>query len=242
MKKILSLVLCGVMCCTLLTGCGNDHLSKDNSSNFSKTESTSESTGKIENWDKNRIGDTLSNNDEIQENIIYRVEKMEDGNYILFFKNNNDYGVNIFFYLDYYDSSKSMENMIGTMQATASCVKAGGIGAVKINNITANYDTYKVRLVVQKKDFEDGSQYIDFEESEKDGKLNISAINNYEDDLKGVNVMVVYYKDNKIITCDEANVGYGRYVIVSDYPKNENNEKLDYDKYEIYLNTAYISQ
>lgn len=24
MKKILSLVLCGVMCCTLLTGCGDE--------------------------------------------------------------------------------------------------------------------------------------------------------------------------------------------------------------------------
>ena len=72
--------------------------------------------------------------------------------------------------------------------------------------------------------------------------MKINAINNYEDDIKGLVTTVLYYKNNKVVAYDIADVGYGRYIIVTDYPKDQNNNKIDYDKYEIYLNTAYISQ
>ena len=40
--------------------------------------------------------------------------------------------------------------------------------------------------------------------------MKINAINNYEDDIKGLVTTVLYYKNNKVVAYDIADVGYGR--------------------------------
>ena len=142
--------------------------------------------------------------------------------------------------MKFYFSSNDMDT--GVREEHISCLKPNGVGAIILKDITREYIDYKLQIEVEKKDFEDGSNYIEFEESIKDNKLKINAINNYEDDIKGLVTTVLYYKNNKVVAYDIADVGYGRYIIVTDYPKDQNNNKIDYDKYEIYLNTAYISQ
>ena len=102
--------------------------------------------------------------------------------------------------------------------------------------------SYKMQFTVKKKEFEDGSTNISFKETEKDGKLKISGINNNEKDLSNFNATVVFYKNNKIVTAIHEDNGYGGLNVVKDYPKDKDGNKLDYDKYEIYLNSAYISQ
>jgi hypothetical protein len=225
-----------------MTGCGNSKEDSNNNVTDSNKTQVKETSNKIIDWNKDRVGDSLSTSDNETDNIIYRVEQIEDGDYIVYLKNNNNYGVNLFVYLDFYDSSESADSSVSQGQSNISCLKAGGIGAIKIKNVTTQHDSYKVRLLVQEKEFEDASQYVEFEEYEKDGDLKINAINNSNDEIKGLVVSVVYYLNNKIVAFDEADVGYGRYAIVTEYPKDNDGNKIEYDKYEIYLNTAYISQ
>lgn len=231
--------MCGVIVIGLTTGCNNSQTNKDES-NSSNANNVNESTKKIQNWNKDRIGDSLTSNDETYENVTYKLERLDSGDYVLYVKNNNDYGINLFATLKFYFSSDEMDT--GVREEHISCLKAKGVGAIILKDITREYIDYKLQLRVEKKDFEDGSKYIDFEESIKDGKLKINAINNYDDEIKGLVATVLYYKNNKLVSYDIADVGYGRYIIVTDYPKDENGNKVDYDKYEIYLNTAYINQ
>lgn len=242
MKKTFLFIMCGVMALTLVTGCGNEKQEKQSSSSSNNNvNDQSSSTGEIKNWNANRKGESLSNTDE-QDGIVYRVEKMEDGDYILFFKNTNDYGINIFADLNFYNSESGLQSPMGSVRRTLACVKAGTIGAIVFNDITRSYDSYKMQFTVQQKEFEDGSTNISFKETEKDGKLKISGINNNEKDLSNFNATVVFYKNNKIVTAIHEDNGYGGLNVVKDYPKDKDGNKLDYDKYEIYLNSAYISQ
>ena len=212
MKKTFLFIMCGVMALTLVTGCGNEKQEKQSSSSSNNNvNDQSSSTGEIKNWNANRKGESLSNTDE-QDGIVYRVEKMEDGDYILFFKNTNDYGINIFADLNFYNSESGLQSPMGSVRRTLACVKAGTIGAIVFNDITRSYDSYKMQFTVQQKEFEDGS------------------------------TTVVFYKNNKIVTAIHEDNGYGGLNVVKDYPKDKDGNKLDYDKYEIYLNSAYISQ
>ena len=82
MKKTFLFIMCGVMALTLVTGCGNEKQEKQSSSSSNNNvNDQSSSTGEIKNWNANRKGESLSNTDE-QDGIVYRVEKMEDGDYI----------------------------------------------------------------------------------------------------------------------------------------------------------------
>ncbi len=239
-RKILMFLICGVIVLGLTTGCGNDKKQSDEKNNSSNNNNVKEVAKKISDWDKNRVGDSLTSDDGVYENVIYKLEKLESGDYVLYVKNNNDYGINLFATLKFYFSSDEMDT--GIREEHISCLKAKGVGAIILKDITREYIDYKLQLRVEKKDFVDGSKYIDFEESIKDNKLKINAVNNYDDEIKGLVVTVLYYKNNKVVSYETADVGYGRYIIVTDYPKNKNGDKVDYDKYEIYLNTAYISQ
>ncbi len=241
-RKLLIGFMCGVIMLGL-TGCGNNNESNNNinKNNNSQVEEKQEK-GKIKDWNKNRTGDNLTNSDEEQDRIIYKLEKMEDGNYILFFKNTNDYGINIFADLDFYDSKVSTQTSNGTRRVTVPNVSSNTVGALVFKDITLDYDSYKMYFTVQKNEFEDGSNNIDFEEKTKDGKLKINGINNNKKELANFNATVVYYKDNKILTAVHEDNGYGGTNVVKDYPKDKDGNKLEYDKYEIYLNSAYISQ
>lgn len=240
-KKLLGILLCGILIIGL-TGCGNNEKKENVTDNNKTQENDKKETNKIKEWNKNRTGDNLTNSDDEQDGIIYKVEKMEDGNYILFFKNTNDYGINIFADLDFYDSKVSTQTSNGTRRVTVPNVSPNTVGALVFKDITLNYDSYKMYFTVQKNEFEDGSDNIDFEEKTKDGKLKINGINNNKKELANFNATVVYYKDNKILTAVHEDNGYGGTNIVKDYPQDKDGNKLEYDRYEIYLNSAYISQ
>lgn len=239
MKKVLMFMLCGVMLLGLTTGCGNEK-NNDTDKKDSSNSEVKESSNKIKDWDKNRIGDKLSTSNDSYENVTYKLDRLDSGDYVLYVKNNNDYGINLFATLKFYFSTNEMDT--GVREEHISCLKSNGVAAIILKDITREYIDYKLQLRVEKKDFEDGSKYIEFEEKVKDGKLKINAINNYEEEIKGLVVTVLYYKDNKVVSYEIADVGYGRYIIVTDYPKDKDGNKVDYDNYEIYLNTAYINQ
>lgn len=241
-RKNILFLICGILVLGVITGCGNNTTENEKSKTMSNESNENQTIGtkKINDWNKNRVGDTLSSSDNDIDNILYRVEKAEDGTYVLYVKNNNDYGVNLFIKMKFYQSSN--KDKVLDKSDTISCFDVNGIGAITFKNIPEEYDNYEVSITVNKKAFESASTYVSFEETIKDGNLKINAVNSYKEDIKGLVVTVLYYKNNKVVASETADVGYGRYAIVSDYPKDENDTKIDYDDYEIYLNTAYISQ
>ena len=223
-KKILVILLIGLVMIGI-TGCNSNDNSKDINKPSDNKENQTKTISAIT---------SLSGTEEI-DGIEYKVEKIEDGDYIMFIKNNNSTGVRLFAYLLFYKDGDEIDHR--QSQNNIDYFAPGAVGAIHLKDINYDYNYYKVRFDVQENKYEDYSKYITFKEEVKNDKLIISPINDSNEEVV-VGAYVIFYKNNKVVAYSSGNNAFGDYIINS-YPKYKDGNRIEYYNYEIYIDSAY---
>lgn len=223
-KNMLKVLLVGILVIGL-AGCGNQNQVESNSNSNENNNNTSSVLNSVS---------SISTEYEL-ENIEYRLERV-NGDYLFFLKNNNTSTVNLTITIEFYKNNQ----FVFRKSEVLNFFRPNGVGVRNIEDYSYDYDDYKITFEVEENnDYEDYSKYITFEEEIVNDELKINVINSSSEDV-GVFAYVIYYKDNEIVAYDYGSSTSKKQYIISSYPKDENKNKIEFDRYEIYLDSAHI--
>lgn len=171
--------------------------------------------------------------------VTYHTEAVPDGEVIIF-RNHNNYAVSVDVSCAFYRNKQivSVRNQYDTV-----VIEGGRKYAMLMWNSGETWDSVKLNLSLKNVSFFDfNAKNISYTSSYGTNGVILTVKNSGKSNL-GAHMAVVYYKNSKIIGCDEvfANVqskGSTDYV-ESRFPTDENYNTIIPDRYEVYVNRCY---
>ena len=176
--------------------------------------------------------DNITNKSEITKNI----HKLDEQKYLVEIKNNKSNLVNLDVLVYVYDENKEVLNSINK---TIEYLEIGNSSYIEIEYEENTNKEYEI--VIEKEEESDSSKsftkQMEFNHKKLENDIEFTLKNNSKVDVEKIIFEIVYYKDDKIIEYNT--VGYNNLSsqqMIGDIlytPQDENENKIDFDKYEI---------
>lgn len=162
---------------------------------------------------------------------------------LLTLKNKNKTTIDVVTEVEFYDED---DKFLGSDKAYLYGFGYNQEAVIRIYNTPTGYAYYKVYFDV------DESYYISYvkdmtltsNNNKADNKIVVQAKNNSDVEIKTVEVVVIFYKNNEVVgyeTDYETSISPGRSANLSYYyPYDSSYDTIDFDDYKLYINEAYI--
>lgn len=186
----------------------------------------------------------------ITEKLKQDVAVAKNGDLVIFLTNENDFTVNFLEEkVTFYDENK---NIVGVGEDYFYAIEPGKTVVSAIECLSSNYEPagfadYEIKLNVQM-DIPSRSLVDDIavEHNASDNQVFAKYTNNSNDTIMELSTMVVYYEGENVIGVGRASSVYefspNATETVEYYPVTDSNyDAIPYDRYEIFINGAYVN-
>ena len=188
---------------------------------------------------------TTENNNKSEINLdINKIEVIrnitEDNELLLTIKNPYEENINIEVTITYYDSE---QNEIDFDYDFVECISSEETVYLGFDITEDNYNDYKIEVVPEiNYSMHNRKENIEIKTVKKEKNIEVELLNKGEETIDVFSVIVLYYKNEKIIGYDigtGVNLENNKIKTVKLYPPYQGKKVLEYDKYEVKINEAY---
>ena len=158
------------------------------------------------------------------------------------FKNNNNEVLDLSVKINFYDNSGAL---IGSDDDYLLGIAPGQEFVSEFFEAPSKFDTYKIEFEKEKSNYISRNNDIEVTPSKNDvdEKIILQFKNISNEEIRSVDVGVVFYRDGKIVGYDsdyETGLKGGETAVLSArYPTDEYYNTVKFDNYKVYINGAY---
>lgn len=223
-NKIILFLFIFLISCIVLTGCNNSD--KEELSNNDKVKNVFEEKSEQE----------IINNVELNSYIL------KDESLLVTLKNNNDFDIKTLWIEPiFYDKDNKVT---GTSKTGFKVIKSGKEVSINDFDIPENYETYKIKLYLgYENNYISYTDKIEIESNNTGEKVVVTSFNKSGKDLSSLDIGVVYYKNGIPVgfsneTQYDVEKNSTTYFNIF-YSYDKNFDKISFDEYKVFINSAY---
>ena len=176
---------------------------------------------------------------EYTKNIAYEAKRLEDGSLLVFIKNNNEDMGGVKVDVKFFDNAG---NLVDTGKDRIEGINPGQEVIAQVRNISYDAETYEIVVTAITNYYISHLNEVNVTHNDTGEGIFIKIKNNSDVELDEISAVVLFYRNDEVVAAIKDEVlnlePEKEFSVTVSYPRNEESENIDFDRYEVYLNAA----